>query len=63
MRYHFSTRVLRAHVRMRIYSVEILCIILGKSLENIWLKILEREMTERKKNNHQLAELRVRELG
>jgi len=48
---------------MRIYSVEILCIILGKSLENIWLKILEREMTERKKNNHQLAELRVRELG
>ena len=50
-------------MHMRRYSVEILYIILGKSLENMWLKIVKREMTERKKNNHQLAELRVRELG
>jgi hypothetical protein len=40
---------------MRRYSVETLYIILGKRLENIWLKIVKREMTERKKKNHQYA--------
>ena len=64
MRYQFSTRELRAqnqctctttyrtNVRLRRYFVETLYIFLAKWLENIWLKIVEKEISQRKVNEH-----------
>jgi len=62
LRYQFSTFALRVqnqytctttyrtNVHLRRYSVETLYNFLAKSLENIWLNIVEREMIQRKMN-------------
>jgi len=40
----------RTHVHVRKYSVEMIYVILGKRLENIWLKTVKQRVTWRKKN-------------
>jgi len=75
MRYQFRTRALRAqnqytcsttywtNVSLWRYFVEILYIFSAKRLENIWLKTVERKMSQRKMNEHHDVTLWVGELG
>jgi len=75
LRYQFNKRALRApnqytctntyrtNWRLRRNSVETLFIFSAKRFENIWLKTVESEMSQRKTNEHLDVTLWVRELG
>ena len=75
IQYQFRTRALRAqnqytctttyrtNVRLRRYAVEALNNFLVKGLENMWLKTVERKMSQRKLNEHLDVTPWLRELG